>query len=251
MPAGAACARSRARRRSPGNNLVLTLDVQLQEIAERAFGERRGALVAIEPGDRRRARLRDQAGLRPQPVRRRHRPAELDRAQQLARPADEQPRASPAPIRRARPSSRSWRSPRSTSASARRSSTISDPGYFNFGGRALPRRQGRRPRRGRPVQVDRRLVRHLLLPLANDLGIDAHLALHEPVRLRQPHRHRHRGRGDRRAAVAGVEAAALPAARAAEVVRRARPSRSASARATTPTRRCSSRRRWRRSPTTA
>ncbi|HET7763641.1 MAG TPA: penicillin-binding protein 2 [Burkholderiales bacterium] len=33
----------------PGNNLVLTLDMGLQEAAERAFGENRGALVAIEP----------------------------------------------------------------------------------------------------------------------------------------------------------------------------------------------------------
>ena len=33
----------------PGNNISLTLDIRLQEVAERAFGERRGALVAIEP----------------------------------------------------------------------------------------------------------------------------------------------------------------------------------------------------------
>jgi penicillin-binding protein 2 len=33
----------------PGNNLILTLDVRLQEIAERAFGNFRGSLVAIEP----------------------------------------------------------------------------------------------------------------------------------------------------------------------------------------------------------
>jgi len=32
-----------------GNNISLTLDIRLQEIAERAFGERRGALVALEP----------------------------------------------------------------------------------------------------------------------------------------------------------------------------------------------------------
>jgi penicillin-binding protein 2 len=32
-----------------GNNLSLTLDAKLQQIAERAFGNRRGALVAIEP----------------------------------------------------------------------------------------------------------------------------------------------------------------------------------------------------------
>lgn len=32
-----------------GSNLVLTLDARLQEVAEKAFGDRRGALVAIEP----------------------------------------------------------------------------------------------------------------------------------------------------------------------------------------------------------
>ncbi|MDH3318929.1 MAG: penicillin-binding protein 2 [Betaproteobacteria bacterium] len=32
-----------------GNNVGLTLDIRLQEVAERAFGARRGALVAIEP----------------------------------------------------------------------------------------------------------------------------------------------------------------------------------------------------------
>ncbi len=33
----------------PGNNLQLTLDIELQKIAEQAFGNRRGSLVAIEP----------------------------------------------------------------------------------------------------------------------------------------------------------------------------------------------------------
>ncbi|MDE2365420.1 MAG: penicillin-binding protein 2 [Betaproteobacteria bacterium] len=32
-----------------GNNLMLSLDARLQEVAEKAFGDRRGALVAIEP----------------------------------------------------------------------------------------------------------------------------------------------------------------------------------------------------------
>src|SRR5574343_703326 len=35
---------------TPGNNLVLTVDLKLQEVVEKAFGNRRGALVAIEPG---------------------------------------------------------------------------------------------------------------------------------------------------------------------------------------------------------
>ncbi|MBI4742353.1 MAG: penicillin-binding protein 2 [Betaproteobacteria bacterium] len=34
-----------------GNNLTLTLDVKLQEITEKAFGDRRGALVAIDPSN--------------------------------------------------------------------------------------------------------------------------------------------------------------------------------------------------------
>jgi penicillin-binding protein 2 len=33
-----------------GNNIVLSLDMRLQRVAENAFGERRGALVALEPG---------------------------------------------------------------------------------------------------------------------------------------------------------------------------------------------------------
>jgi penicillin-binding protein 2 len=33
----------------PGDNLSLTLDIKLQEITEKAFGDRRGALVAIDP----------------------------------------------------------------------------------------------------------------------------------------------------------------------------------------------------------
>jgi penicillin-binding protein 2 len=33
----------------PGNNLILSVDIRLQEVVERAFGNRRGALIAIEP----------------------------------------------------------------------------------------------------------------------------------------------------------------------------------------------------------
>ncbi len=32
-----------------GNNLILSLDIKLQKVAEQAFGKRRGALIAIEP----------------------------------------------------------------------------------------------------------------------------------------------------------------------------------------------------------
>jgi len=35
----------------PGNNMTLTLDMRLQQVAEVAFGDRRGALVAIDPAN--------------------------------------------------------------------------------------------------------------------------------------------------------------------------------------------------------
>jgi penicillin-binding protein 2 len=33
----------------PGQNLILSIDIKLQELVEKAFGDRRGALIAIEP----------------------------------------------------------------------------------------------------------------------------------------------------------------------------------------------------------
>src|SRR5439155_3599105 len=35
----------------PGNNIALTLDLRLQQVAEQAFGERRGAVVALDPSN--------------------------------------------------------------------------------------------------------------------------------------------------------------------------------------------------------
>jgi len=35
----------------PGNNITLTIDIKLQEIVEQAFGERRGSMVAIDPSN--------------------------------------------------------------------------------------------------------------------------------------------------------------------------------------------------------
>ena len=50
VDAGGRAVRSLARTAPvPGNNLTLTLDAKLQRVVEQAFGERRGALVAIEP----------------------------------------------------------------------------------------------------------------------------------------------------------------------------------------------------------
>src|SRR5215468_11125504 len=48
MPAGALCARFRTPPVS-GNNVRLALDIRMQQVVERAFGDRRGALVALDP----------------------------------------------------------------------------------------------------------------------------------------------------------------------------------------------------------
>jgi penicillin-binding protein 2 len=50
ITAGGRAVRSLSRTPStPGNNLTLSIDIKLQQIAEKAFGDRRGALIAIEP----------------------------------------------------------------------------------------------------------------------------------------------------------------------------------------------------------
>jgi penicillin-binding protein 2 len=50
VTAGGRAVRSLARTpATPGNNLILSVDIELQKIVEEAFGDRRGALVAIEP----------------------------------------------------------------------------------------------------------------------------------------------------------------------------------------------------------
>ncbi len=78
---------------TPGNNLVLTLDIKLQEVAEQAFGDEPRRAGRDRSVHRRHPCLRLQARLRPQPVRRRHRPGELGCAQQLAGSPDGGPRA--------------------------------------------------------------------------------------------------------------------------------------------------------------
>jgi cell division protein FtsI/penicillin-binding protein 2 len=128
---------------------------------------------------------------------------------------------------------------------------ISDPGFFNFGGHHF-----RDDKKGGHGMVDMyKSIVHscdtYYYVLANDMGIDNIAAFMGRLGLGQPHRHRHRGRVKGRAAVAGMEEGALQEARAAESGMPARPSRSASARATTPTRRSSWRRRRRPLPTTA
>jgi hypothetical protein len=95
-----------------------------------------------------------------------------------------------APTRPARPTSRSWRWRRSRPARARRDQTISDPGYFLLG--------GHRFRDSKPtghgivdLKKSHRVVGHLLLHAAYEMGVDKIHDFMKPAGLRPADRHRH------------------------------------------------------------
>ena len=144
---------------------------------------------------RRRARVRVQARLRSQPVRRRHRLRELGGAQRLARQAAAQPaaarRVSAGLDDQAVPGARRAHVGQAhAGADDLRSRATSS----SRAGASLPRRQARRPRHGRHVQVDRRVLRHVLLHARQRDRHRRHRALPVAARLRPQDRHRHRGR---------------------------------------------------------
>ena len=171
------------------------------------------------PAQRRDPRLRQQAQLRPEPVRRRHRRRELARPERIARQAAAQPGvarhlsarldlqavhgAGGAHARQAHAAAGDLRS---------RLLQLRQP--------PLPRRQGRRPRRRRHVQVDRPFVRHLLLRSRQRDGRRRHARLHGAAGLRPADRNRPARRGARHAAVDRMEAQGLQEEGSAEVVRR-------------------------------
>jgi len=77
----------------PGNDLTLTLDIRLQEVAERALGENRGALVAIEPATGGILAFVSKPGYDPNLFIDGIDPVNWDALKQLARPPAQQPRA--------------------------------------------------------------------------------------------------------------------------------------------------------------
>ena len=102
----------------PGNNLTLSIDIRLQEAIEKAFGDRRGALIAIEPATGDVLAFVSKPSFDPNLFVEGIDPVNWDDAQQRPGQAAAQPRACAAPTRSARPTSRSSRSLRSSSASA-------------------------------------------------------------------------------------------------------------------------------------
>ncbi|MGT2490616.1 penicillin-binding transpeptidase domain-containing protein [Cupriavidus basilensis] len=89
----------------PATNLILSLDIRLQQLAEALLGDKRGALVAIEPATGDILAVCFQADLRPQPVRQKG-SAPIPGTNSTARrdkPAAEPLGAARAPTRPARP----------------------------------------------------------------------------------------------------------------------------------------------------
>ena len=72
---------------TPGNTLSLSIDIKLQALVEQMFGERRGALVAIDPRSGEVLAFVVQADVRPEPVRRWHRRRQLARVEREPRQA--------------------------------------------------------------------------------------------------------------------------------------------------------------------
>ena len=135
--------------------------------------------------------------------------------------------------------------------------SISDPGFFQLPGSSHRFRDDKPGGHGTVdmYKSDRRVVRHVLLRTRERDRYRRQRALPVAAVVRSQDRRRHRGRADRRAALARMEAHAL---RGRQVSRGSTASGTsvtrsppASGRATTTSRRCSWRRRSRRSPTTA
>lgn len=155
-----------------GNNVVLTLDMQLQRVAENAFGERRGALVAIEPSTGEVLAFVSKPGYDPnlfvdgiEP----HNWAELNNS-------PDKPLTNRA-IAGTYPPGSTFKPFMAIAAlelgKRRYNSTIQDPGYFDFGGRRF-----RDSKKGGNGTVD--LMKSIVMSsdtyyymLANDMGIDA------------------------------------------------------------------------------
>ena len=165
VDAGGRAVRTLSRRPpTSGNNLRLALDIKLQQVAERAFGDRRGALVALDPSTGEVLAFVSKPGFDPNLFVEGIDPASWDQLNE----SPDKPMLN-RPLRGAYP-------PGSTIkpflalgalASGKRTptQTIFDPGLLPDRRQhaPLPRRQAGRPRLRRHVQVDRRVVRHLLL----------------------------------------------------------------------------------------
>ena len=156
----------------PGNNVTLTLDMRLQQVAEKAFGERRGALVAIEPASGDVLALLSKPGFDPNQF--------VDGIDPLywgeLNTSPDRPLNNRAVAGLYPPGStfKPYMALAALELGKRRpNSTIHDPGYFEFGGRRF---RDSKPGGNGVVDLYKSIVMSsdtYYYMVANDLGIDA------------------------------------------------------------------------------
>jgi penicillin-binding protein 2 len=233
-----------------GNNLTLTLDARLQEMTEKAFGDRRGALVAIEPSTGGILALVSTPTFDPNLFVDGIRSEDWD---QLNNSPD-RPMVNRA-LNGAYPPGSTFKPFMALAAleigKRTANQTIFDPGFFNFGGHTF--RDDKKGGHG-VVDMYKSIVQSCdtyYYMLANDMGIDNIARFMGPVSalVSSP---ASTSKANRKACCPRPSGrrptSSAPSSRNGSPAKR---SRSASARATTPTRRSRWRRRSRRSPTTA
>ena len=155
----------------PGNNLVLTLDAKLQQVVERAFGKRRGALVAIEPSSGGILALVSMPGYDPNLFVDGIHPQDWE----LLNTSEDKPMVNRA-LNGAYPPGSTFKPFMALAAleTGKRTpqQTISDPGFFNFGGHTF--RDDKKGGHG-VVDMYKSIVHSCdtyYYVLANDMGID-------------------------------------------------------------------------------
>jgi penicillin-binding protein 2 len=156
----------------PGNNITLTIDMRLQQVAEIAFGERRGAMVALEPSSGDVLALVSKPGFDPNQFVDGIDPqywAELNA--NLDKPLNNRA------ISGLYPPGSTFKPYMAIAAlelgKRRYNSTIHDPGYFEFGGRRF---RDSKPGGNGTVDLYKSIVVSsdtYYYQLANDMGIDA------------------------------------------------------------------------------
>jgi len=155
-----------------GNNLILSLDINLQQVAEQAFGERRGALVAIDPATGEVLALVSEPGYDPNLF-----VDGIDQTNWDALNGSEDRPLNNRALQGAYPPGSTFKPYMALAAlelgKRTPQSAINDPGFFNFGGRRF-----RDDKPGGHGYVD--LYKSIVVScdtyyymLANDLGIDA------------------------------------------------------------------------------
>ncbi len=194
----------------PGNNLTLSVDIELQRVVEQAFGDRRGALIAIEPKSGDLLAFVSMPTFDPNLFVDGIDPKNWD---ELNNDPDK-PLLNRA-LRGTYPIGSTYKPFLALAAletgKRRPETVIQDNGTFVFGNRVF--RDSNKVPLGavEHARVDRQVERHLLLPGGQRPGRRHDPRLHEAVGLRPDHRHRRRGRADRHPAVERLEGAPLQA----------------------------------------